>query len=170
MRKYKRLNRTWTVIVITIILTTAIPVIHKTNDITIVNTESKPLEEPAPINEPVMAVIVEPIEKPISKSYDKNEIIDYIREQSVLNGLNPELVLSIAECESGFNPNAKNKISSAGGVFQFIDSTFLYVNSKRGTNYTLSDKMDYKKNIDSAIWLMKNQGPTHWECYNLNML
>lgn len=39
------------------------------------------------------------------------------------HGVDPETLVQIAGIESSFNPNAKNPNSSAGGLFQFIDST-----------------------------------------------
>jgi hypothetical protein len=39
--------------------------------------------------------------------------------------LDPMTVLTIVSIESGFNPTAKNPVSSAGGLFQFLDATWV---------------------------------------------
>lgn len=39
-------------------------------------------------------------------------------------GVDPDALLTLAEIESGFDPTRKNPRSSAGGLFQFIDSTW----------------------------------------------
>lgn len=46
-----------------------------------------------------------------------------ISEAAQRNGVDPEAMLEIARIESNFNPDAKNRRSTAGGLFQFIDST-----------------------------------------------
>lgn len=51
-------------------------------------------------------------------------------KQSIVNaanryGVDPVTLAQIAAKESGFNPNAKAKTSSATGLFQFIDSTWV---------------------------------------------
>lgn len=54
------------------------------------------------------------------------------------HGVDPGILSVIADLESGFDPNAKNPTSSAGGLFQFIDST--------ASAYGLSDRF----NVDAA--------------------
>ena len=79
-------------------------------------------------------------------------------------GINPNIALRIAKCESDYNTLAKSPISSASGVFQFISGTWQSVVKMRGQDYTLSDRFDAEKNIDNAMWLMKTEGLHHWEC------
>lgn len=76
-------------------------------------------------------------------------------------GLDPNYALSIARCESGLNPLAKNPNSSASGVFQFLNSTWASVNRLRGIQ---ADVFNAEQNIDNAMWLAKNEGWHHWEC------
>lgn len=79
-----------------------------------------------------------------------------------------ELLLCIAEKESGFNPRARNSTSSASGVFQFIRSTFNWVSAELGEDWThAEDVLDEDKNIRAGVYLYMNYGPTHWEVYNL---
>lgn len=51
------------------------------------------------------------------------DIRKIISDAAVANGVDPNAMLTIAWLESRGNPNAKNPNSSAGGLFQFIDST-----------------------------------------------
>ncbi len=48
---------------------------------------------------------------------------DVITRAAAASGVSPDLLAAIAKRESSFNPNARNRSSSAGGMFQFIDST-----------------------------------------------
>ncbi|MFA6989759.1 MAG: transglycosylase SLT domain-containing protein [Candidatus Gastranaerophilaceae bacterium] len=51
-----------------------------------------------------------------------------IQEEIVIQarkaGINPQVALAISECESGYNPNAKNPNSSARGIYQFLSGTW----------------------------------------------
>lgn len=57
-------------------------------------------------------------------------------------GLPPGFLSRMAQIESSMNPRAQNPKSSAGGLFQFIDST--------AKNYGLSDKFDPVASTDAA--------------------
>lgn len=65
-------------------------------------------------------------------------------------GVDPSALMRIAQIESGGNPNAKNPSSSAGGLFQFIDST--------AKNYGLEDRFDPVQASDAAARLAKDNG------------
>lgn len=67
-----------------------------------------------------------------------------------------EKALRIARCESGFNPNAKNRRSSAFGVFQFLDSTWRSVGIVKTSNPELQ--------IEAAFRLWKQRGWQPWVC------
>lgn len=79
---------------------------------------------------------------------------------------------AIAVCESGNNPNAKNKYSSASGRFQFINSTWEWTaKSMWGDNWQEKDKFDFQDNSELAWYLYDyGRGVNHWECYTKNML
>ena len=61
-------------------------------------------------------------------------------------GIDPRLMLGVAQIESGGNPAAKNPNSSAGGLFQFIDST--------AKGYGLANRYDAGQASDAAARLM----------------
>lgn len=64
------------------------------------------------------------------------------------HGVDAATLKTIAQIESGGNPRAKNPRSSAGGPFQFIDSTAKAMG--------LADRFDIDQSSDAAARLMKN--------------
>lgn len=64
------------------------------------------------------------------------------------HGVDPGAMLRIAMIESSGNPKAKNPKSSAGGLFQFIDST--------AAQYGLADRYDPAQAADAAARLAKD--------------
>ena len=89
---------------------------------------------------------------------------DLIVQYSKQYGVSTVTALRVAKCESELVPDAKNPNSSATGVFQFINDTWLSVAKIRGQEYTLEDRKDARKNIDNAMWLAAKEGWSHWEC------
>lgn len=59
--------------------------------------------------------------------------------------------------ESGGNTNAKAGTSSAGGMFQFIDSTWTSMVKEMGKDYTLQDKFDPKKSAEVMAYFTQKQ-------------
>jgi hypothetical protein len=76
------------------------------------------------------------------------EIRKIVSEAATRNGVDPEALLRIAMLESSFNPKAKNPNSSAGGLFQFIDST--------AKQYNLADRFDPVQSAEAAARLAKD--------------
>lgn len=76
------------------------------------------------------------------------EIAEVIKTAAQRHGVDPNAMMTIAQIESGFNPNAKNSNSSAGGLFQFIDST--------AQEYGLQNKNDPAASADAAARLMRD--------------
>lgn len=52
-------------------------------------------------------------------------IVEHVVEAAKTTGADPALLMAIADKESSFAPKAKASTSSASGLFQFIDSTWL---------------------------------------------
>lgn len=73
---------------------------------------------------------------------------DAISKAAQKHGVDPSALMRIAEIESSLNPNAKNPKSSAGGLFQFIDST--------AAQYGLTNKFDPYQAADAGARLMKD--------------
>lgn len=77
-----------------------------------------------------------------------------IREKAKEYGYPEEKALAIARAESDLNPQARNKTSSAKGVFQFIDSTWNY--------YCKGEVLNEDDNINCAVRMLSEGGESHW--------
>ncbi|PSJ39665.1 transglycosylase SLT domain-containing protein [Allosphingosinicella deserti] len=60
-----------------------------------------------------------------------------IQQAAARTGVDFQYLLGQARIESGFNPNAKARTSSATGLFQFIDQTWLATVEKHGAKHGL---------------------------------
>ena len=78
---------------------------------------------------------------------------DYLRKQA---GEDFELLNRIIICESGWRADAQNPISSAGGLFQFLDSTWARTASPGWEKY------NPYRNIDAGIALYNKEGTAPW--------
>lgn len=78
----------------------------------------------------------------------KGDIRGTISDAAARYGVDPNALLVVAQLESGGNPNAKNPNSSAGGLFQFIDST--------ARAYGLTNKFDPAAAADAGARLMRD--------------
>ena len=116
---------------------------------------------------PLNAVITPPIpETPlvsdkVEKShsvYPVAEIKAYIRQQAERYGVDPDLALLIAKHESNFDQYAANKKSSAKGIYQFLDSSFMILCN----NVVPEDVWDYKINVRCALRVISEGGLSHW--------
>jgi len=58
-----------------------------------------------------------------------------IQRASNATGVDFSFLMGAAKRESGYNPGAKAKTSSAGGLFQFVDQTWLSTLKKHGSKY-----------------------------------
>lgn len=102
----------------------------------------------------VKAVEVTPTPKPFCVN-----AISCIRDIGEKQGRDNKTIMTmirIAQKESHMNPLAKNKKSSARGLFQIIAGTWY-------SNDCIGDKYDYKDNITCAYKILDNQGLYAWE-------
>jgi soluble lytic murein transglycosylase-like protein len=103
---------------------------------------------------PIEAVEPAAVEPEVIYSKDMS-VQDKIVFYADMFGVDRQAALQIAECESGFNPNAENIEGSATGVFQFIRKT--WKNNCAGDVY----------NPDHNIICFMQNYPEHknwWEC------
>jgi hypothetical protein len=95
------------------------------------------------------------------------KIPDLIAQAAQRYGQDPAALVRTAQIESSLNPNAKNPSSSAGGLFQFINST--------AKQYGLTNKFDPAASADAGARLMRDNAdklrsvlgrdPQPWELY-----
>lgn len=76
------------------------------------------------------------------------DVEDAIAQASAKYGVPIEAMRAQAQLESGGNPSAQNPSSSAGGLYQFIDST--------AKQYGLANKYDPYQSADAAGRLMRD--------------
>jgi hypothetical protein len=67
------------------------------------------------------------------------EVLNGIQRASANTGVDFSFLMAQAAKESGFNPDAKAKTSSASGLYQFVEQTWLSVVRKHGAEYGLGD-------------------------------
>ena len=78
-----------------------------------------------------------------------------------------ETALCIMDHESGGNPLAKNDLSSAAGLFQFLQSTWddmVPLSITKGL-YASGAPYDPEKNVRAAAWLQQAEGWSQWSPY-----
>ena len=73
------------------------------------------------------------------QSVAPQNVIHAIEKASVRTGANFSFLMDKASAESSFNPSATSKSSTATGLFQFIESTWLSMVKKHGAKYGIGD-------------------------------
>jgi len=72
------------------------------------------------------------------------EVRAEIVRQATEANFDVEIALSVADCESDFRYDAKNRNSTAKGIFQWLDGTWKWIGAK-------GHQFDYKENIAQFI-------------------
>jgi hypothetical protein len=87
-----------------------------------------------------------------------SQISDAILSAAKTVGIDPGLMMAIANTESKFDSNAKNPRSSASGLYQFTDKTWADMVRLYGSTYGIGigDKNDPRANAIMAAQLIKN--------------
>lgn len=109
----------------------------------------------------VLQAYAEELQKELDEQqWSSYSVQEKIRRLAVENGVDPSLALNIACAESHFNPNARNPHSTAGGVFQWLNSSWAH-NSTKYYGY-VEDKMNVDRNIELSIWVLRDRGSADW--------
>jgi transglycosylase-like protein with SLT domain len=75
-----------------------------------------------------------------ANGYDiRPDVLKGIQQASADTGVDFAFLMAQAAKESGFNPDAKSKGSSAAGLYQFVEQTWLSVVRKHGAEHGLGD-------------------------------
>ena len=77
-------------------------------------------------------------------------------------GVDEDLAVRIAVAESGLDCQAQSNKSSAGGLFQFVDSTFLDTQRQLDKPADISKKFDCEENAQLGTYLLSKGKYQHW--------
>lgn len=77
------------------------------------------------IQEPI--VVVSPPVEEEEIIQEPRDLEQMIRWQAMTFGIDPDMAVAIAQCESRLDPYASNPTSSAKGLYQFTDVTWEYI-------------------------------------------
>lgn len=107
-----------------------------------------------------LRVVICPTEPPVSPYNARSEEIEALIERiSKGEGFDAAVAKRIAFCESSFNPVAKNKHSSATGLYQFTIGTWRFIGAeKEGLK---------RENPEDSLRMFIKFYPKHkgwWEC------
>lgn len=87
---------------------------------------------------------------------EERDIEQMIRWQAVTYGVDPDMAVAIAQCESRLDEYAQNPVSSAKGLYQFTDGTWEYIKAQ-------GHPFDAEENIRQfMIWWRIH--PEWWVC------
>ncbi len=99
---------------------------------------------------------------PVPSKEDSQELV---RSFATQYGIDTARALWTVNCESGFNAAAKNKTSSAAGLWQFLRSTFNSTATRMDMDWTYGEfALNAEVNAQMGAWLAANDSFSHWEC------
>lgn len=118
-----------------------------------VQIKKKISESPAPV--------------PAPQIVPEGDIQNYIVEQATAHGLDPQRMLRIAKCESGFNPTNVNRNYYAGGgnpsgIYQYLPETWSRIGGRSG--YEATDVFNWQQNVRVTMWAFANGYSGEWAC------
>lgn len=108
---------------------------------------------------PETAIVVAEPEEPQPEQGDVEQIV---RDAAAEFDVDPDLLVAVARCESGLNPYAKNKRSTASGVMQFLTSTWRSQMGRLG--YDTADVWSARAASRVAASMISEGGLRQWEC------
>ncbi|MEH6789205.1 transglycosylase SLT domain-containing protein [Parasphingorhabdus sp.] len=73
----------------------------------------------------------------ITPNYERRNLPGVIARSAQRNGVDFKYLMAQAQLESGMRPDAKASTSSATGLYQFVDQTWLGLVKKKGSQYGL---------------------------------
>lgn len=89
-------------------------------------------------------------------------VSDKIRLSAVIHGVDIDTALDVACAESRFDPTVKNPISTASGVYQWLDGSWAYYGTKYWGTLNGRDKLNADDSIELAMLVLRDRGTTDW--------
>lgn len=100
------------------------------------------------------------VEAELSNIPAQNSCFDYVPEMSAKYGVDADLMIRIIRAESGGNPLAKNKNSTASGCGQFIRGTWAGTLRQMGREWVTP--FDAKTNVEAMAFKISRGGIGAW--------
>ena len=142
-----------------------IAVLHGVNSTETIITP-KPEEKPVTVTPKVVTVqtkssFYSSTEDELSGIPAQGSCFDYVPEMAQKYGVDANLMTRIIRAESGGNPNAKNKNSTASGCGQFIRSTWAGTLRQMGVEWVTP--FDAKMNVEAMAFKISRGGIRAWD-------
>lgn len=105
-----------------------------------------PSPEPTSSPKPTIKPTIKPTPTPIPQpQFTQSQIYEFTNRFAGQYGVDPNVIRHIAQCESGFNPNAK--YLNYVGLFQFDAATWKNLRAKMGED----ENADLRANAEEAV-------------------
>jgi len=99
----------------------------------------------------------------VTADASRQELIAMITKWSQVYGADPARMIRLAQCESGVNPKAKNRTSSASGLYQFMPKTFTA--NARAIGIANPNIWDPEQQAQTAAYMIGRIGQAYqWAC------
>ena len=118
------------------------------------------VEEPKPVNIPAKPKTPAREAKKDLVAYN-GSCYDYVDEMASKYKVDGDVMRRIIKAESGGNPNAKNKNSTASGCSQFIKSTWEGTLRQMGREYI--SPFDARTNVEAMAFKISRGGIRAWD-------
>ena len=127
-------------------------------------TPTSPEQGILPLYRGVIDAALLAINSPENLDWTRSRLIAYIRERATTRGVNPTIMLELAQCESGLTQFNKNGSVLRGevnphdiGIFQISEVYWLRESKKLGYNI-----YDTEDNVEMAMFIATRQGYSAW--------
>lgn len=91
-----------------------------------------------------------------------NDLKRYLGDVAVIYGLDYQKMYEVINCESGWRPEASNRVSF--GIAQFTRPTWQWMNEMRGMN---ADYTNAYFQLEMMGWAWNRGLERHWDCYRM---
>jgi Transglycosylase-like domain len=114
---------------------------------------------------PVTTVTARPTASPSPRTTASREASPASRERQAWNTSREAFLRCVVKRESGGNPKAENPVSTASGLFQFLDGTWRAYSEQAGigTQYARASDAPAAVQWELARWVVKHKGRYPWK-------